>query len=335
MPTRPQERGRSYCRPLSPNTIPGLSVSEAGAQPSRGREATRSQGAVHSETCSGGGLSTSPPPLAAPFHMPVPCPFQHEIPVSRSAALLAPQTAHSSSSTASSHPINPSPGTKAALNSQPVSHPSSTGPPTDWFGPSAVSDSGLTSVRFSVYSEELPPYEGGPRKLSDEKRPWSDDPKRPWSDDKKRPWSDKVNASMESKGVHLKLSPGKGKQRYVMPELENLMVRKPYQGIGPSEFNPTWYFSNPLANRPRHFQFGATPTPLMNQGLNPSVPLNTAAQQYPWNPDNSSWEVITSSEGNPYSDNLMGLNQQNQYFNATGNNQNTTSLYGAQVMSGG
>ena len=92
----------------------------------------------------------------------------------------------------------------------------------------------------------------------------------------------------------------------------------------------------PLAHRPQDFQFGATPIP-MNQGLHP---LNTATQ-YPWGSYNSlhsSWENLSApslSRGNLYSDNVMGLDQPNQYFNATGSNQNTASLFGAQVMSGG
>ena len=113
-------------------------------------------------------------------------------------------------------------------------------------------------------------------------------------------------------------------------------------GIGLSAFDPTLPFPtnipDPLAYRPHYFQSGAMPTPSMNQGSNPSIPLNTATQQYPWNPINSFYSPLDSlgasslSSRNLYSNNLMGLDQQNQYYNYTRNNQNTTPLYGAQVM---
>ena len=48
---------------------------------------------------------------------------------------------------------------------------------------------------------------------------------------------------------------------------------------------PTWYFPTnipgPVTHLPQEFQSGDTPTPLIiNQGFNPSMPLDTVAQQY-------------------------------------------------------
>src|SRR5258706_5786560 len=62
--------------------------------------------------------------------MPIPHPFQHDTPDFRSPSLLDLPTAHSSSSTTSYHHINPGPGTKAKLKSQPVIRPPSADPPT-------------------------------------------------------------------------------------------------------------------------------------------------------------------------------------------------------------
>src|SRR5258706_814802 len=55
--------------------------------------------------------STPPPPLTASIQMPIPHPFQHDTPDFRSPSLLDLGTAHSSSSAASCHLINPGPGT--------------------------------------------------------------------------------------------------------------------------------------------------------------------------------------------------------------------------------
>ena len=75
----------------------------------------------------------------------------------------------------------------------------------------------------------------------------------------------------------------------------------------------------------------------MSQGLNSFVPLNTATQQYLWNPDNSLESLSAPSlpSRNLYSDNLMGLDQPNLYFTAAENNQNIVPLYGRQMMGGG
>ena len=111
---------------------------------------------------------------------------------------------------------------------------------------------------------------------------------------------------------------------------------------GLSVFDPTWPFPtnipNPLAHRPQYFQFGATPTPSINEGSNPSVPLNPATQQYPWNPDNSFYTSLDNlsasslSRRDPYLDTSMGLDQQNQDCNPAGTNQDSVPLYGDQVM---
>jgi len=67
------------------------------------------------------------------------------------------------------------------------------------------------------------------------------------------------------------------------------------------------------------------PAPLMNQGFNPSIPLNMATQQYQRNPDGSFYfpevDISTPSliRSNPYSSDLLGLDQQNQYINSAGN----------------
>jgi hypothetical protein len=191
MTARPQECGQLYSSTPSSNPTPRLSVSEARAQPSRAPEATSGQGAVHSKVHSDGGLSISPPPLDASVYMPVPSPFQHDVPPLQSSSLLDLQTAHSGYSTASCHPTNPCPEKeaepeaklKAELDSQPETRPPSAGrpttatrfvPPSD--PPPVVSGSGLTSVRSSVYSDtELPLYEKGKEKFSDDKSQSSSD----------------------------------------------------------------------------------------------------------------------------------------------------------------
>lgn len=116
-----------------------------------------------------------------------------------------------------------------------------------------------------------------------------------------------------------------------------------YGGIGLSASTSTRPLQTDIYDQlnhpPQAFQFGATPTPSMNQGFNPSVPLNTAEQQHPWHLnsfysslDNPSAPLSTRRD--LYSESLMGLDQQNQYFNVAGNEQNMDSLYGAQVTAG-
>ena len=106
-------------------------------------------------------------------------------------------------------------------------------------------------------------------------------------------------------------------------------------GITLSGFDPTWSLPtnipDPLAHRPQYFQFGARPTPSMNQGPSPSVPLNPATGNFEY----SSFNAPSLPRKNLHSDNSIGLDQQTQYPQVAGNNQNTVPFYGAQVMGGG
>ncbi len=73
----------------------------------------------------------------------------------------------------------------------------------------------------------------------------------------------------------------------------------------------------------------------MNQGLNPSVLLNTTTQPYQLNSGNSfssldNLGAPSLSRDNRYSDNLMGHMKQI----AAGNSQSTVPIHGAQAMGG-
>ena len=94
----------------------------------------------------------------------------------------------------------------------------------------------------------------------------------------------------------------------------------------------------PATHRTQDFQFGPTQTPLMNQGFNLSVPLNTAEQQYQWNPDDSSyfsWNELNPppvSRGNPET---YSSAAEVQLPNAAENNQGSVPLYGTQLTGEG
>ena len=94
----------------------------------------------------------------------------------------------------------------------------------------------------------------------------------------------------------------------------------------------------PATHRTQDFQFGPTQTPLMNQGFNLSVPLNTAEQQYQWNPDDSSYFSRNNlspppvSRGNSY---MYNLAEGVQLPNAAENYQRSVPLYGTQLMGEG
>jgi len=207
MTTRPQERGQSYSGTPSSKPTPRLSVAEAHAPPSRGPEATGSRGAVCSKARSDGSPSTSPPPLTDSISMPVPC---HYTPALPSPSSLNLQTGHSSSFDASCHPISPCPGPKVEPTAEPVTRPSSAGRTNRLVPPVA---SGLAIARSSVCSDAKPPqYEKGPEIFTD---------------DKKRPLIEGIDEPEENKGVPVGLSPGKGKGRYIVRELENLVKEIP------------------------------------------------------------------------------------------------------------
>jgi hypothetical protein len=70
----------------------------------------------------------------------------------------------------------------------------------------------------------------------------------------------------------------------------------------------------------------------MNQGFNPSVPLDMAAQQYRWSPGDALYSSLNSLGVRPHSSSLLGHDQQNQYFNTAGSNQNTVPLCEARLM---
>ena len=101
-----------------------------------------------------------------------------------------------------------------------------------------------------------------------------------------------------------------------------------------STMTPTWSFPDsipgPRTHRPQDFQFGSTPTPLMNQGFNNSAPSSTAAGQNHWNLDNSFYSSLDNLSTEPYSNNLTGLMEQIQFPDAAGNSQRPLS--GSQVM---
>lgn len=214
MPTRPQGCGHSYSNAPSPNPTPRLSISEARAQPSRSPEPTNSQGVVRSDNTP----STSPPLPTASIQMPVPCPFQRDIPGFRPPSLLDPQTAHSNPSTASCHSTTPCPGTKAESKSQPVTRPPSADPSTTTkrFSPpsrprSGVPGPGLKSVSPSIYSDaNLPPYEG-PEKFIE---------------DKKLLLSAMIDGIEGSKGGSARLSPGREKQEHIVQERDILGAKE-------------------------------------------------------------------------------------------------------------
>jgi len=217
MPARPQSCGHSHYSTPSSNPPPRLLVSEARALPSRGPEATSSQGGVRSDDSS----PTSPPLfLIAPRSMPLPTLSQHDAPACWSPSLLDPRTAHSSSPAASGHHINPCPGTKAELNNQPVPRPSSAGPPTTKrfdpppHPPPAVSGSGVTPAYSSAYPDtKLPPY------------PYEEAPQK-FSDDKKQLLSDYINESQGSRGGPVKLSTEKETVRFLVQKLEKLALKE-------------------------------------------------------------------------------------------------------------
>jgi hypothetical protein len=107
---------------------------------------------------------------------------------------------------------------------------------------------------------------------------------------------------------------------------------------------PTCHFptsvAGPSIHRPQDFQFGATPAPLLDQVFHPSVPSNTAAQQYEHTGDyiHTSLYNLTShplSTGYPYSDGLMERMEQNQFSCIGGSNQSIGPPYGPQVVGGG
>jgi len=110
-------------------------------------------------------------------------------------------------------------------------------------------------------------------------------------------------------------------------------------GIGISEFSPTRPFptnvASPLTHRPQDFHFGATPTPLVNQGFNTSVPSNTATQQYQWYTPNyyGPQSAPELPRGFPYSQSLIGSMQENQFSSAT--DQSIVPCYGSEVGVGG
>ena len=194
LPTKARQCGHSHSPPHHPILPPRLSVSAAPAQPSRGSDTKSNQGAIPSDNSP----STSPPPLTVSVQMPTPCPFQHD------KSSLDPRTAHSGSSTASCHLINPCGGTKAGLTGQPVTRPSSADPPkiTTQFSPPSgpPPGSGNTSVCPYTSDTKLPPYEDSPKKFSDDKR---------------LPLSEIRDELEGSNGGPVKLSLGTGKQSYI------------------------------------------------------------------------------------------------------------------------
>ena len=200
LPAKARQCGHSYSPAPSSRPTPRLSVSEARDQPPGGPEAKSRQGAIRSENSP----SISPPLVTASVQMPTPCPFQHD----KSGLNL--RTAHSSSSGASCHLINPCGGTKAGLTGQPVTRPSSADPPktTQQFSPPSgppphITGSSHTSVSPYTSDLKLPPYEDRPTKFSD---------------DIKLPLGELFDELERSKAGPLKLSTEKGKQPYIAPE---------------------------------------------------------------------------------------------------------------------
>jgi hypothetical protein len=216
IPSRLQDPDHSYPSTPSSNPTPAFSVSGARAQPSRGPEATSSQGGVRSDDSS----QTSPPQLLIPLiRMPVPSPSQYDNRACPSPSLLDAQTAHCRSDVASFHHINPCPETKAGLTSWPATRPSSAGPPTTQrfspppHPPPAASGSDFTSTSPPVDAEtELPPYGEGAQKVSDDKKWW--------------PSRDEINEPETSKGGPVMLSTEKGEQRFVVLEGGKLVVKE-------------------------------------------------------------------------------------------------------------
>lgn len=169
-PTAHQSVPMSAHFTTSTNPPSHLSLSGPRAPPSRGLEATNSQGRIQS----GDGNRNSPPLPIPSIQMPVPCPALSNMPVHRFPSSFGPQTAPSSAST-SSHYIQP--GTKAELDGRPATRPLSTGglgtqlfaPPPH--PPTVSPRPDVKATHSSIFPEEnLPPYSGGPQKFGDAKK---------------------------------------------------------------------------------------------------------------------------------------------------------------------
>ena len=111
--------------------------------------------------------------------------------------------------------------------------------------------------------------------------------------------------------------------------------------MGTPSFTPTWSFPTNISDQRAHRpQFRSTPTPLMNQGFNPLVPLNSATQSYQWNSGNpfpSSLDNIGApslSRDSRYPENLMGHMENNQNLGAAVSGQSPVPNHGAQAMGG-
>jgi len=101
-------------------------------------------------------------------------------------------------------------------------------------------------------------------------------------------------------------------------------------------FNSNWSLAPDIAGRPVHqspeLGFGASHTPSMNQGFNPSNFSLPVAQNHLWpSLDPFGAAPLFNSTGYPSTATFTGLGQQKQ---AAGNNQSTVPSYGARVAGG-